>query len=1270
MEERRGDVDNIEQDDEFIGEWDLRPLTPRYQESHHSPYVEALNACLKNRNIHNIALAGGYGVGKSSILSRFADEHERDVVRVSLLTLTPVDKSQIDDSVPKQATTKTNLIQQEIVKQLLYSAEPKDMPQSRFRRIGKPSRLREAIIAAYCGVVFLGIMFITGWFGKIGSAVSSTFKMDWNPVANVVVSLLVGVVLALVLIELSRGRVHLRQLSAGPATVTLDEESVSFFDQYLDEIVYFFERSRHTIVIFEDLDRFDDFHIFETLRALNLLLNSPRKRLRKPIRFIYALKDSVFDEASLPKAKPSGAKEGTEAKNIPEAEGTEKTESIRANRTKFFDIVIPVVPFISHTTAGSLILKLLERSESRVSPWIADVAGRYVTDMRLLKNICNEFIVFHDRLNAGDGVDVKYEADQIFAMMLYKNTRIRQFELMKTGESDMDSLYADYRRLVSRNISVLQQKNRELVQQQTDLTLTSERSAKYGAALRAFFQREMKSLNSANSSYSINLQNRSFSLADFDKQSFWTAAAESSEQDIFTINIRDRNGYSHTARFTKVDLADITGAPLQLDAWNVERLGSIEEAIHHNLGQIKILRSATMSDLFEYQNFTLPPESRGSSATETNHEGGHGESFEAITKRHLGGGLAFELVRRGALTRDYAIYAQTFYGNRVSAAATNFIHHQVGPNEMDAQLPLTDRDVQDILRESTGGDLGERAYYNACILDYILGPGYKENTMDASGNRVETGRLITAIADLGDDERSFLQSYFESGRNTAKDTLLVLLLERNPGVLGYFISGIDLSDDDRRHWVSLALENISAQQEYLIDDTAATYLCDRFGGLEVLHKTDMSQDTVTSISGILQKAGASAEGLGQFSAPFIDEFISRSMYEINRMNLTVITGSEDISLNSLKSLEKDTAYNHILSHLDEYLTTLSTDDHSVTAPGSFVGILNDIARQGRYDEGILDRIVKLATEDCRITELSTVDANVWNPLVEYSRVPPSYANVAAFTIDSDTISQDMANLLAGERTISDIPDNEESMQGREMLAERILNSPDTLPDIDLRIDLVESLDLGEQLDVDHIGIQADELFAKLIGHHLIADDETTFLKIVQAGWPAMEPAIASSTGFVDFMSPEVLPPAMLSRLFSSTRVPDAVRERVLKEIVDYAKDADAPTMEDAIRYALSKDHAFADEGLRLFIDAHVDVALVVDALGPSCESMGISRVETILSMLPDEYASLTVAGRDHPKLSDTRGNLILLEYLKKHGKVTSFTTKGNMIRVNKHYPSQ
>ena len=65
------------------------------------------------------------------------------------------------------------------------------------------------------------------------------------------------------------GKLKVSQLSAGAATVTLNDSSASYFDQYLDEIVYNFEISDRNVVIFEDIDRFNDSHIFEALRALN-----------------------------------------------------------------------------------------------------------------------------------------------------------------------------------------------------------------------------------------------------------------------------------------------------------------------------------------------------------------------------------------------------------------------------------------------------------------------------------------------------------------------------------------------------------------------------------------------------------------------------------------------------------------------------------------------------------------------------------------------------------------------------------------------------------------------------------------------------------------------------------------------------------------------------------------------------------------------------------------------------------------------------------------
>ena len=50
----------------------LLPLTAKYDEPSHKLYVDALNEALGDDRIHNIALSGHYGVGKSSILDKVA----------------------------------------------------------------------------------------------------------------------------------------------------------------------------------------------------------------------------------------------------------------------------------------------------------------------------------------------------------------------------------------------------------------------------------------------------------------------------------------------------------------------------------------------------------------------------------------------------------------------------------------------------------------------------------------------------------------------------------------------------------------------------------------------------------------------------------------------------------------------------------------------------------------------------------------------------------------------------------------------------------------------------------------------------------------------------------------------------------------------------------------------------------------------------------------------------------------------------------------------
>ena len=47
---------------------ELIVLSPHYDEKHHGLYVEKLEQAVRNPKVRNIALTGGYGTGKSSVI--------------------------------------------------------------------------------------------------------------------------------------------------------------------------------------------------------------------------------------------------------------------------------------------------------------------------------------------------------------------------------------------------------------------------------------------------------------------------------------------------------------------------------------------------------------------------------------------------------------------------------------------------------------------------------------------------------------------------------------------------------------------------------------------------------------------------------------------------------------------------------------------------------------------------------------------------------------------------------------------------------------------------------------------------------------------------------------------------------------------------------------------------------------------------------------------------------------------------------------------------
>ena len=290
------------------GDTTIELLSPKYIEQEHKVYVDEIEKALRSESCRNLALSGPYGSGKSSILSKVVEMHGSEAVSISLSTLGNQGSSRTPSS--RELSEEASSIQKEIIKQLLYMADPRELPRSRFNRLHKAGLRRSLRTPSFISLILVALLLTTNTLRQVpdfpldGWNADNLIKNWINFVGKSILVWLIGTIVLWRPVYLLSGRVRFDKLTAGPASIAFDDRPETYFDKYLNEIVYYFEETKRRIVIFEDLDRFDNPEIFEQLRALNTVLNNaqqlrrPRwgRRHRAPIVFIYATRDSIFEQ--------------------------------------------------------------------------------------------------------------------------------------------------------------------------------------------------------------------------------------------------------------------------------------------------------------------------------------------------------------------------------------------------------------------------------------------------------------------------------------------------------------------------------------------------------------------------------------------------------------------------------------------------------------------------------------------------------------------------------------------------------------------------------------------------------------------------------------------------------------------------------------------------------------------------------------------------------------------------------------------------------------
>ena len=385
-------------------------LTPTTECDERDVCCNALDWALQNPQIRNVALSGPYGSGKSSVLMKFKELHgaKYHCIDISLASFPQTSAN----------TANRELIEMSILQQIFYCEHARHIPDSRFKRIkhlaSKSLFWKSLGLASWILICLFPI-----YFPHIVPEIEPSLK-TYALIAWLFILLLGLSHFTAKLLRSVNGR-KLDRLSIKSGEIELSKDSdPSILNKHLDEILYFFEVTDYNVVIIEDLDRFKNPDIFTKLREINLLLNRSQQIGRR-IVFIYAIRDDLFQNK---------------------------------NRTKFFDFIIPIIPVINPTNASDVLSQKLGGAE--LASDLIDDISLYIDDMRLLKNICNEYFMYRDNLGT------ELNRDKIFALIVYKNLFPEDFVNLHIQQGAVYNVFA-------RKSGFARERIREIEQQISEL---------------------------------------------------------------------------------------------------------------------------------------------------------------------------------------------------------------------------------------------------------------------------------------------------------------------------------------------------------------------------------------------------------------------------------------------------------------------------------------------------------------------------------------------------------------------------------------------------------------------------------------------------------------------------------------------------------------------------------------------------------------------------------------------------------------------------------
>lgn len=1179
----------------------------------------------------------------------------------------------------------TNLIQKEIIKQLLYGTDPGKIPASHFHRINEIGLGKQLLSSLACGTLLLFILDIHKWpYNRIQEL------LTWLPIPTSITKILAEIVIigllliaTFALFHYFGNRIHLAKIDVGTTGITLGENSDSYFDQYLDEIIYIFEKTGIRTVFFEDLDRFQDAQIFDSLRELNQILNNDPKlrhtestiqkisrRLHfsrfaeeknpqpsTPIQFVYAIHDAIFSNQYV-SADAQMANQESLAHSF--------------SRAKFFDLIIPVVPFVSASNSCQIASETLEDVLDANDPQminLLELVADAVPDKRTWINIRNEFIVYREHLfvQSPEGrftSKLGLEESHLLAFIIYKNCYLDDSVKIHDGKSKLDYFYNNARELAKQKLSNLIDQNHKLedqISRFTDESNAEKRALELKAKLCHFMALIADTTEDNEDSLRVGLNANNAS--DASTPQAWRELTGCEETDQVYVEYNPWRGSKEIRLIPYSLLKRVMNTSFDIGQWEETQKTILTNKNADLSKTIEDLRSGDWAFILQFEE-SQTKESQTSL----------GKDFYAL----LGGNtsLLYRLISHGWIGQDYMLYSTIYTDEGITRNALNFILHHIDGNNPDYQFKLDDKDSEDVLRRIRRKDKAifhQHRVLNIDLLHYML------SHCDDSETSQETDQIIEMLSPLDSETSEFVSAYLDRLADRA-NPLLVKTASHSQKLLSFLAQRGTTGTDMLCQHLDVAFHHLSREIQYTVDGNLADFLQNHWRSISIFTDSNIAPTFVEPIVQILNDGKVridSLSELGYKDSNFGLRYpcVEQNLYVFSRGNLETALdtisqsdnnqdGSYSVcnrlpALNMIMHISR-TVYANALGHLEEYFDLLTKDEYALDCSSNqniaddLLHILDDIRQQ--TDEEDTKKLIHTLLNKCssaaRLPLFDDHFEDYTDALMECDAVHFTPMNLQwAFAHDALTEHESSMTTWIQKHDSFEQGDTDEKLD-KEKLAEDTINLPPTVMKSDRKIQLLQELELDSPIPASSIELdQQDlehypEIYAQLLKNDLVADTAESFESLEGQPWPVREAWIKESQEFADYLGDANLRPneacyivcAKDSRLKRSA-------EAIMNNFHDYTKGADEPDLLNAsaaltregktIDEATRQELAEYDDGLdnTLFLlDAGLErqsaIAMFADALEYAAnqdqpKNKIVKKMKQIFQKLGDEYLKFT-----------------------------------------------